>query len=727
MLMSSRDAHLGAKMLEDAHTCLGLCQLGNSGTGQLGNGTTTNSLIPVMAIPLGSGVTSISAGLTHSCAVINGATLCWGGNDVGQIGINDTYPLRKVIVIAQSGAQPSTIPGAPNLTTAIALAGGAALSFTMPSSNGGSAITSINATCTAAGQTNRTGTIAVPASPAAAPTSVNVTGMASGISYSCTLTATNSVGTSPASNALTVTPLSSAPSISITAPANNATVSAPVTITATAAVPMGAATTLTKVEIFDGLPPSAPLLGAFTLVGNTSFTGDLNWATPSPGSHSLTARVTDSSNQSTTSAPITIIVRAKPSVSLTSLSTFYLSPAGIDLFATASANATPGIIPPPPTPTIVSVEIIATNTATSQVINIATITTQPYTHRWQNVPQGSYSVTAKATDSNGASTTTAPITITVGLAAGLNLAPQPSLNGSSTIDTTFAISGSYQAPPNSAVTINGQLATLTEAGQFFINNVPLAVIGNNLITITLTTQDGNTTTQTLTITRLAPPPPPVQPTQPPPPLPPIPPIPIPAIYTATVGEGGIFAPSPNTAYTAPITISILNGVPPLVGTTLSISCSAGSPATPRLVTNTETTLNCSYPETGLYQVSVTINNQVGGVIYAAVKQVKVENPLEKIRIVRGVYSDLIDRLKASNKTLALNLFFGHAQAQYDTVFTTLGANLSVAAAQGGAIETITANEGTAELTVSRIIGADKRVFFIYLLLGEDGIWRIESM
>lgn len=616
-----------------------------------------------------------------------------------------------------------TVATAPILTTATALAGGAALSFTMPSSNGGSAITSINAICTAAGQTNRTGTIAVPASPAAAPTSVNVTGMSSGVSYSCTVTATNSVGISPASNALTVTPNSSAPTVSITAPANNAILNTntPVTITATAAVPMGATTTLTKLEIFDGTTASAPLLYTFTLTGNTSFTGDLNWATPTPGSHSLTAKVTDSLNQTATSAPINITVRAKPSVSLTTLSNFYLAPAGIDLFATATANATPTITA---VPTIVSVEFIATNTLTSQETSIATLTTLPHTSRWLNVPVGSYTVIAKATDSTGATATTPPLAITVGTPAGLNITPAAGLNGTAVTDDTTAIYGSYQAPPNSAITINGQLATLTEAGQFFINNVPLPLIGSNTITITLTTQDANTTTQTLTITRLAPPPPPVQP---PVQVPPLPPIPIPAIYTATVGEGGIFAPSLNTNYQAPITVSILNGVSPLVGTTLSISCSSGSPATPRPVTNSETTINCLYPETGLYQVSVTVLDMMGGLIYTTVKQVKVENPLEKIRIVRGVYSDLIDRLKASNKTLALNLFFGHAQQKYDDVFTALEGDLVAAANQLGVISRVTVSPETAELVISRTDMNGTNNFSVIMFFGEDGIWRIEGM
>ncbi len=80
------------------------------------------------------------------------------------------------------------------------------------------------------------------------------------------------------------------------------------------------------------------------------------------------------------------------------------------------------------------------------------------------------------------------------------ITPPPHLDGSTTNDNTTVITGSFNAPPNSAVTINGQLATLNVNGQFFVNDVPLA-LGQNIMTITLTTQDDQTTTQTLTITR----------------------------------------------------------------------------------------------------------------------------------------------------------------------------------------------------------------------------------
>jgi alpha-tubulin suppressor-like RCC1 family protein len=63
--------------------------------GELGNGTTINSSIPVTVAGLGSAVTAISAGWFHTCAVtVTGGAKCWGVNEHGELG-DDSYNSRS--------------------------------------------------------------------------------------------------------------------------------------------------------------------------------------------------------------------------------------------------------------------------------------------------------------------------------------------------------------------------------------------------------------------------------------------------------------------------------------------------------------------------------------------------------------------------------------------------------------------------------------------------------
>jgi alpha-tubulin suppressor-like RCC1 family protein/pimeloyl-ACP methyl ester carboxylesterase len=59
--------------------------------GQLGDGTTTNRLVPADVSGLASGVAAFAAGWSHSCALTTGGGVkCWGWNEYGQLGDGTT-------------------------------------------------------------------------------------------------------------------------------------------------------------------------------------------------------------------------------------------------------------------------------------------------------------------------------------------------------------------------------------------------------------------------------------------------------------------------------------------------------------------------------------------------------------------------------------------------------------------------------------------------------------
>lgn len=83
-----------------SHSCalfnnVGYCW-GDNSYGQLGNAAFTNSggiysatPLVVDGLTLGSHVSAITTGGQHSCAIVNGVAKCWGGNGYGQLGTNN--------------------------------------------------------------------------------------------------------------------------------------------------------------------------------------------------------------------------------------------------------------------------------------------------------------------------------------------------------------------------------------------------------------------------------------------------------------------------------------------------------------------------------------------------------------------------------------------------------------------------------------------------------------
>jgi alpha-tubulin suppressor-like RCC1 family protein len=86
-------SHLCALSTTGGITCSGY-----NGRGQLGDGHRTTQSTPASPVVGLEAVTSIAAGGTHSCAVVQGSVQCWGRNNNGQLGdgsnVDRSVPVR---------------------------------------------------------------------------------------------------------------------------------------------------------------------------------------------------------------------------------------------------------------------------------------------------------------------------------------------------------------------------------------------------------------------------------------------------------------------------------------------------------------------------------------------------------------------------------------------------------------------------------------------------------
>ena len=269
-----------------------------------------------------------------------------------------------------------------------------------------------------------------------APYSVSWTPPAAG-NFSITAKVVDSLGNTATSAVVSVTAVS-ATSVAVTSPANNATatVGTPTTVTASAAPVAGS--TITSVSF---------LAGGVLIPGSTVATAPYTFAwTPSTaGATTLTAQAVDSNGTTVTSSAINVTVNnSAPTIALTAPLAGSVVTAGSA--ATLAATALPGS----GGATVTQVQFLAGTTV------VATLAGNPasssYTTPWLPATAGNFSLTARVTDSNGNSTTSAATSVTaVAAATPTAIITAPVTGSVVTVGSTVTLSAT--ASPGTGATV----------------------------------------------------------------------------------------------------------------------------------------------------------------------------------------------------------------------------------------------------------------------------------
>ncbi|MEA2464940.1 MAG: hypothetical protein QOJ98_2687, partial [Acidobacteriota bacterium] len=453
------------------------------------------------------------------------------------------------------------------------------------------------------------------------------------------------------------------PSVAITSPAGGASFTAP------ASIEIGATATdsdgsIVRVEFFTN--------GVLAVTDTTApYTASL--AGLGAGNYSFTARATDNRGGVTTSAPVGITVfppNAPPVVQLTVAAGNppIFAPASVQV--SASASDTDG--------TVTRVEFLRNGVVE------ATDTDAPYAATLTNIPAGTHSITARATDDTGGATTSAPATITITAPSIVIDSPLP--NASIAGDTVL-VKGHIVAPPFSGVRVNEYPASIDAAGNFIVL-VP-ANAGPNTLIATLTMMNRANVTQTI----------------------------------------GVNASGSLSQFVVETTAT--TGFAPLV-TTFTISNPLAGNATftfdgngPFFLQSGGTfRIGVTYPA-GVYAPTIVFSSN--GQLYTHRIVIDSRDPAQTDAMFKAMWNGMNDALLAGNKDAALGYFTDSAQLKYGPVFDTLLPFMSEIVGSYSPVVQSSVGEELAEYALTRLDGGIKRLYLISFMRDQNGVWRIDGM
>ena len=269
------------------------------------------------------------------------------------------------------------------------------------------------------------------------------------------------------------------------------------------------------------------------------------------------------------------------------------------------------------------------------------------------------------------------------------------LNGATINDDHVLVTGTIQAPAHSGITANGIVGTIdgkqAEKKRFWVD-VPL-VPGENKIIVTGTTPKGESYSKTVTVNRQG-----------------TPPISVKASKLQGLAPLNVsFIVSGNTGNPIQHISADFNGD----GTTDYDSSNPNAPVA------------FTYTTAGVYQAKFTVIDTQASYTQSVLIIVSDEASLDAL--FHEMWNGMTDALASKDTNKALGYLNVQARQKYTPAFETLRPHLKKIVESYSSLQKVSISDEIGEYAINRNINGVNRIFFVYFLRDDSGVWYIDSM
>lgn len=300
---------------------------------------------------------------------------------------------------------------------------------------------------------------------------------------------------------------------------------------------------------------------------------------------------------------------------------------------------------------------------------------------------GTNALTIKGVTSGGA-VATQTVTVTSSF-PGVTIASPA--NGAAINASTVLVTGTVQAPAGSGVSVNGVAALIDSANRFYAS-VPLAA-GANVLTATVATRSGKTTTSSVTVT--------------------------------SSGSSSVAFGADPVDGVVPLTVAFR--AQSTTGANIaSYQLDPGGIGTAQPNSDPGVLMKFTYTQPGTYVATFTVTDSTGGV-YSQKFPIQVLDPQQMDLMFKAMWDGMNDAVIAGDNAKALSYLSLGAQAKYGPVFDALQADYQGIVSTWSPPMRGDLSGSIGEYFVVTPKGSGRQVFLIYFIKGTDGVWRLDSM